>query len=54
VKDAWGNLGTVTSVDAAAEHGLGRVVVKMDDGREVKLALMASGLERAKDEGEPP
>jgi hypothetical protein len=46
VKDTWGNLGTVASVDTAAEHGLGRVIVKMDDGREVRVALIASGLER--------
>ena len=46
MKDTWGNLGTVASVDAASEHGLGRVIVKMDDGREVRVALIASGLER--------
>jgi hypothetical protein len=35
------------TTEAAAEHGLGCVIVKMDDdGREVKLALVASGLER--------
>jgi hypothetical protein len=46
VRDIQGQCGVVTSVDPAAEHGLGRVVVKMDDGREVKAALVASGLER--------
>ena len=47
VKDAIGNTGTITAIDPQAEHGLGIVTVKMDDGREVNLALMASGLEQA-------
>ncbi len=47
VKDAIGNTGTITAIDPQAEHGLGVITVKMDDGREVNLALVASGLEQA-------
>lgn len=46
MRDAFGNLGTVQSVDAKAEHGMGSVRVKMDDGRDINLSLIASGLER--------
>lgn len=46
VKDAFGGLGTVKSVDPSAEQGMGAVCVKMDDGREINLALIASGLQR--------
>ena len=46
VKDAFGSLGTIESVDASAEHGMGLVNVKMDDGRDIDVALIASGLER--------
>jgi len=45
VKDAFGNHGTVVDVDPTAEHGLGRIRVRFDDGREVVVALNASGLE---------
>lgn len=45
VKDAWGNQGTVLDVDPTAEHGLGEIRVQYDDGREVTVASMASGLE---------
>jgi hypothetical protein len=45
VKDAWGNQATVLDVDPTAEHGLGQIRVQYDDGREVTVALMASGLE---------
>lgn len=47
VKDAFGNTGTITTIDPQAEQGLGVITVKMDDGREVNLALVASGLEQA-------
>ena len=47
VKDALGNTGTITAIDPQAEHGLGVITVKMDDGREVSLSLVASGLEQA-------
>ena len=47
VKDAFGKTGTITTIDPQAEQGLGVITVKMDDGREVNLALLASGLEQA-------
>jgi hypothetical protein len=46
VKDAFGSLGTVEAVDPTAEHGMGSVRVKMDDGRDINVALIASGLEK--------
>jgi len=46
VKDAFGSLGTIESVDSSAEHGMGSIRVKMDDGSDVNVALIASGLER--------
>jgi hypothetical protein len=46
VKDAFGSLGTVEAVDPSGEHGMGSVRVKMDDGRDINVALIASGLER--------
>lgn len=45
VQDAFGNQGTVVEVDPRAEHGLGRIRIHFDDGQEVTVALMASGLE---------
>jgi hypothetical protein len=45
VKNAWGELGTVLSVDRSANGGLGSVRVRLDDGREQNLACVASGLE---------
>ncbi|HWP39921.1 MAG TPA: hypothetical protein VNL70_03265 [Tepidisphaeraceae bacterium] len=45
VKNAWGELGTVLNVDQGANGGLGSVRVRLDDGREQHLALVASGLE---------
>jgi hypothetical protein len=45
VKNVWGELGTVISVDARINKGLGSVVVRLDDGREHNLACIASGLQ---------
>lgn len=44
VKNPWGELGTVSSVDQKANGGLGSVCVRLDNGREQNLACMASGL----------
>ena len=44
VKNHWENHGTVFEVDAAANHGLGRIRVRYDDGREEAVALVAPGL----------
>jgi hypothetical protein len=45
VRDFGGRLGTVTAVDGAANHGLGRIDVRFDDGAEVGFTAVAHGLE---------
>jgi hypothetical protein len=45
VKNPWGELGTVLNVNRKANGGLGSVYIRLDDGREQHLALVASGLE---------
>jgi hypothetical protein len=45
VRNASGATGTVLEVDPRAEHGLGRLRVRLDDGREESAALVASGWE---------
>jgi hypothetical protein len=45
VRDFRGQMGTVTAIDVHADHGLGRIVVRLDDGRELTLAAIAHGLE---------
>jgi len=45
VKGLMGQFGTVVEVDRRANHGLGNVRVRFDDGREVGFAYVASGLE---------
>lgn len=45
VRDTFG-LGTVIAIDRRADHGLGRVAVRYDDGREAQMALVAHGLEK--------
>jgi hypothetical protein len=44
VRDLWGREGTVVSIDLTAEHGLGRVRVRFDDGVERTVAAAAHGL----------
>ena len=44
VQDFRGQTGTVLEVDPKAEHGLGRIRVKFDDGRELSFALVGHGL----------
>lgn len=46
VRDAYGKEALVVEIDGKANHGLGRVRVKYDDGRELAMALAASGLSR--------
>jgi hypothetical protein len=41
VKNVWGDLGTITAVDRHARAGLGRLCVRLDDGREQDLAYIA-------------
>jgi hypothetical protein len=45
VKNPWGEFGTILKLDRRADGGLGRVDVRLDDGREQQLAWVASGLE---------
>ena len=46
VRDFLGRPGTVTAVDPKANHGLGSIRVRFDDGRELAVAAVAHGLER--------
>ncbi len=46
VVDTWGKTAVVTEVDATAEHGLGRIRLRYDDGRELSYALVAHDLKR--------
>ena len=46
IRDAFGSPGAVIDVDPNAMGGLGRIVIRLDDGREQILAYVASGLER--------
>ena len=43
VSDIWGRVGTVKKIDRRAEHGMGRITVVYDDGREVAEAIVAHG-----------
>jgi hypothetical protein len=45
VTDFRGQMGTVVAVDVHANHGMGRIEVRFDDGREVTFAAIAHGLE---------
>lgn len=43
VADSWGHEGTVKKIDRRAEHGLGRITVIYDDGREAVEAVVTQG-----------
>jgi hypothetical protein len=45
VRDFRGQPGEVVAIDTAANHGLGRIEVHFDDGRELTLTAVAHGLE---------
>jgi hypothetical protein len=47
VRDSRGYVASVTEIDVRAEHGLGRITVKYDDGRTLSSTAIAHGLERA-------
>lgn len=47
VRDFRGRVGTVTRIDLRAEHGLGVIEIRYDDGRSESFAAVAHGLERA-------
>ena len=50
VRDAWRKEATVIEIDTEAEHRLGKVKVRYDDGRVMTFMLAASGLDPVKDE----
>lgn len=45
VRDAWGKQHTVIAIDAQAEHGLGVIRTRGDDGTEQAWSIIAHGLE---------
>jgi hypothetical protein len=49
VSDTWGKRAIVTEIDATAEHGLGRIRLRYDDGRELSYAVVAHDLKRVLD-----
>jgi hypothetical protein len=44
VRDPWGNAHTVIRIDPAAEHGLGMIWTRRDDGNELGFMMIAHGL----------
>ena len=46
VSDVFHRIATVVEIDPKSAHGLGKVKVRYDDGRELSFALAASGLSR--------
>jgi len=52
VSDVYHRIATVMEIDPKSAHGLGKVKVRYDDGREVSFALAASGLSRVEKAGE--
>jgi len=49
VADTWGNRALVTEIDVAAEHGLGRIRRRYEDGRELSCSVVAHDLKRVDD-----
>lgn len=45
VRDPWGKLATVMSIDFNAEYGMGVIAVRYDDGRASTVTAIAHGLE---------
>jgi hypothetical protein len=50
VLDVYGKETTVVEIDSKSNHGLGKVKVRYDDGRELSLMLRSSGLRSLKGE----
>jgi hypothetical protein len=46
VRDAWGNVGTVIGIEFVNGGVLDILIVRYDDGREVRRSLMAHGFEK--------
>jgi hypothetical protein len=53
VKDAWGREATVIQIDRQAEHGLGTLRTRDDDGKESTYLLLAHGLKPIAQKAEP-
>jgi hypothetical protein len=51
VRDFRGQVGTVLVVDSKANHGMGSIRVRFDDGRELSFMALAHGLEVAEEDG---
>jgi hypothetical protein len=51
VSDAFHRIATVIEIDTKSTHGLGKVKIRYDNGREVSLMLAASGLSFVKPGG---
>ena len=47
VRDELGNFGRVIEIDVGADHGLGRITVKYEDGRTLTFAAVAHWWKRA-------
>ena len=45
VRDFRGQMGTVIAIDVHANHGMGRVEVRFDDGHELTFSAIAHGLD---------
>jgi len=52
VRDFRGQMGTVVAIDVRANHGMGRVEVRFDDGRQLALTAIAHGLDPVLDHEE--
>jgi hypothetical protein len=53
VRDPWAREATVTGIDLRAEHGMGVVRVRFDNGREATFFAVAHGLTAITPPGEP-
>lgn len=53
VRDVWGQVGTVVMVHRETNAGMGTVHVRFDNGHEMRLAYVASGLEIVEPSDEP-
>ena len=49
VRDFRGQPGEVIAIDAVANHGLGRIEVRFDDGRQLTVTAVAHGFEAVPD-----
>jgi hypothetical protein len=54
VRDCRGQPGTVTAVDLEANHGMGRIEVRFDDGRQLAFVVIGHGLGPIPDGEEEP